>query len=113
MRAVDEDRSAWLIQTVIGTRFYIPVVYGLCTGLRRGEILAQRWQDIDFETQSLLVSQSLEQTRKGGLKFKIPKNRKRRSITMPPLLIEALRAHREEQDKNRQLFGRDLKQILI
>jgi integrase len=109
MRAVDEDRSAWLIQTVKGTRFYIPVVYGLCTGLRRGEILAQRWQDIDFETQSLLVSQSLERTRKGGLKFKIPKNRKRRRITMPPLLIEALRAHREEQDKNRQLFGRDLK----
>ena len=109
MRAVDEDRSAWLIQTVKGTRFYIPVVYGLCTGLRRGEILAQRWQDIDFETQSLLVSQSLEQTRKGGLKFKIPKNRKRRRITMPPLLIEALRAHREEQDKNRQLFGRDYK----
>jgi integrase len=109
MQAVDEDRGAWLIQTVIGTRFYVPVVYGLCTGLRRGEILAQRWQDIDFETQSLLVSQALEQTRKGGLKFKIPKNRKRRRITMPPLLIEALVAHREEQDKNRQLFGSDYK----
>jgi integrase len=49
MQAVDEERGAWLIQTVIGTRFYVPVIYGLCTGLRRGEILAQRWQDIDFE----------------------------------------------------------------
>jgi integrase len=109
MQAVDEERGAWLIQTVIGTRFYVPVIYGLCTGLRRGEILAQRWQDIDFETQTLLVSQSLEQTRKGGLKFKIPKNRKRRRIAMPPLLIEALVAHREQQDKNRQLFGSDYK----
>ena len=65
--------------------------------LQQGEILAQRWQDIDFETESLLVSPSLEQTRKGGLKFKIPKNGKRRCITMPPLLIEAL----EHIERNR------------
>jgi integrase len=79
------------------------------TGLRRCEILAQRWQDIDFETENLLVSQSLEQTREGGLKFKIPKGKKRRRITMPPLLIEALKIHRQEQDGNRQLFGCEYK----
>ena len=70
IKVVDEDEGAWLIDAVTGTRFYIPVVYDLCTGLRRGEILAQRWQDIDFEGETLVVAQSLEQTRKGGLKFK-------------------------------------------
>jgi integrase len=109
MKVVDEDQSGWLIEAVTGTRFYIPVVYDLCTGLRRGEILAQRWQDIDFQGETLIVAQSLEQTRKGGLKFKIPKNKKRRRMAMPPLLIEALKQHREEQDKNRKMFGPDYK----
>jgi integrase len=107
MNALDEDRSAWLIQAALGTAFYIPIVYGLCTALRRGEILAQRWRDIDWTSGRLAVAQSLEQTRAGGLKFKIPKGKKRRVVTMPPFLIEALHAHRIEQEKNRALFGRD------
>ncbi|MGH9353556.1 MAG: site-specific integrase [Terriglobia bacterium] len=107
MAALDEDRSAWLIQAAVGTLFYMPIVYGLCTALRRGEILAQRWRDIDFGCSQLSVAQALEQTRDGGLKFKIPKPKRRRTITMPPFLMEALTAHREEQAKNRALFGRD------
>jgi integrase len=107
MKAVDEDGSAWLITAATGSPFYMPVVYALCTGLRRGEILAQRWQDLDFEMGRLFVAQSLEQTREGGLKFKIPKGKKRRRITMLPLLIESLKAHRELQAKNRKMFGSD------
>jgi integrase len=53
------------------------------------------------------VAQSLEQTRSGGLKFKIPKGKKRRTVTMPPFLKETLEAHKEEQTKNRAAFGRD------
>jgi integrase len=109
MNALDEDRSAWLIQAALGTPFYMPIVYGLCTALRRGEILAQRWRDIDFVSGQLSVAQSLEQTRRGGLKFKIPKGKKRRLVTMPPFLIEALEAHKKEQATNRALFGQDYK----
>lgn len=112
MNALDEDRSAWLIQAALGTPFYEPIVYGLCTALRRGEILAQRWRDLDFVSCQLTVAQSLEQTRTGGLKFKIPKGKKRRTVTMPPFLKEALQIHREEQAKNRALFGRDYKSDL-
>ena len=54
---------------------------------------AKRWQDVDFATNRLFVAQSLEQTKKGGLKFKIPKGKKRRALTMSSLLAEALKAH--------------------
>jgi integrase len=107
MKAVDEDGSAWLITAATGTQFHMPVVYAVCTGLRRGEILAQRWQDLDFEMGRLVVAQSLEQTKRGGLKFKIPKGKKRRRITMLPFLVDSLKAHRELQTKNRALFGPD------
>ncbi len=107
MTAVDEEQSAWLISAASGTQFYMPIIYALCTGLRRGEILAQRWQDIDFEMSRLIVAQSLEQTRSGGLKFKIPKSKKRRTMTMLPILTDALHAHRMHQNKNREVFGGD------
>jgi Phage integrase, N-terminal SAM-like domain len=44
----------------------------LATGLRRGELLALRWSDVDLDGAKLKVEQSLEQT-KTGLKFKSPK----------------------------------------
>lgn len=109
MHALDEDRSAWLIQAALGAPFYQPIVYGLCTALRRGEILAQRWCDVDFVSGQLTVAQSLEQTRAGGLKFKIPKGKKRRRVTMPPFLKESLEVHKNEQAKNRALFGKEYK----
>jgi integrase len=112
MRAVDEEQGAWLLQAASGTQFYLPILYALCTGLRRGEILAQRWSDIDFHRSHILVSRSLEETRSGGLKFKIPKNKKRRPMKVPDLLLEALKAHRVEQDKSRKLFGPDYKKDL-
>jgi integrase len=107
MSAVDEDGSAWLIQAALGMDLYIPIMYALSTGLRRGEILGQRWQDVDFASNRLFVAQSLEQTKRGGLKFKIPKGKKRRALTMSPLLAEALKAHGEEQARRRKLFGAD------
>lgn len=103
MAALDEDGSAWLIQAA----FYMPILYALCTALRRGEILAQRWRDVDLAAGQLTVAQSLEQTRTGGLKFKAPKGKKRRLFRMPPFLKEALDRHKNEQAGYRALFGRD------
>ena len=46
----------------------------LATGMRRGELLALRWQDVDLAKASLKVERSLEQT-KAGLRFKSPKSK--------------------------------------
>jgi integrase len=106
MSAVDEDGSAWLIHAASGTDLYIPILYALSTGLRRGEVLAQRWQDVDFERGRVFVAQSLEET-KAGLRFKIPKGKKRRALTISSLFSEALRTHRAEQFERRKQFGSD------
>ena len=52
----------------------------LASGLRRGELLALRWQDLNLDNARVTVARSLEQT-KAGLRFKEPKTRRgRRTI---------------------------------
>ncbi len=76
---------------------YLPVLVGVTTGMRRGEILGLRWSDIDLKAARLTVNQSLE--RLGGKTvFKPPKTAgSRRTITLPALTVDALSAHRTAQ----------------
>ena len=58
--------------------------------MRRGEVLALRWKNIDFDRGVLRVVQSLEQTKK-GLRFKDTKTSKVRAIVLPAYAVEELR----------------------
>ncbi|EAF4531638.1 site-specific integrase [Listeria monocytogenes serotype 1/2a] len=46
------------------------------TGLRKGELLALRWKDIDFEKNTLSVKQTLATCDKWEIKFQVPKTEK-------------------------------------
>ncbi|SKA80739.1 Site-specific recombinase XerD [Agreia bicolorata] len=69
------------------------------TGLRRGELLGLRWQDLDFDRRLLHVRQTLQRLGKDeGLVLGPPKSmRSRRSIPLPAVAVEALTVHRQEQ----------------
>ena len=102
---LDQDETAILLGAAQGRTLYIPILIAISTGLRRGEVLALRWKDIDLERGSLSVARSLEQT-KSGLHFKQPKTKKsRRSVTLPPITVEALRLHKAEQAMLRLRLG--------
>ena len=104
MQVLDEHQTKRLLAVVRGTRLYIPVLLAVTTGLRRGEILALRWQDVDLDRGTLAVRRSLEQTR-GGNRFKEPKTKRAgRVVSLPALTIEALRKHRVAQAKERLLI---------
>jgi integrase len=107
IEAVPKEQVAAILEAARGSDLFLPILIALCTGMRRGEILALRWSDVDLGALRLVVHQSLEET-KAGVRFKQPKTPKaRRTIALPPLLIEAIRAHRQQQERNRKLFGRD------
>ena len=53
---IDEIQAAWLLTVAEGTRLYIPIVLAVCAGLRRGEILALRWGDLDPARAALRVA---------------------------------------------------------
>jgi integrase len=84
---------------------YPVAVIGLATGMRRGEIAALRWADIDFDAGRVRVERSLEQTN-AGLSFKPPKTKAgRRTISIPASIVAELRDHWRRQQEQRLAFG--------
>lgn len=68
----------------------------LSTGLRRGEILALRWDDLDFTTGVLNVGRQIQRI-KGTLTITHPKTRSsNRSIVLPAAVLEILEQYRQE-----------------
>jgi integrase len=78
----------------------------LMLGLRPGEAAALHWSDVDLDGQELQVRRNLRKL-EGAFEIteelKTPKSR--RSLRMPPPLVEALRGHREVQDSEREAAG--------
>jgi len=73
----------------------------------RGEILAVRWQDLDWDRALLRIRRAIEET-KAGIVFKEPKSKKsRRNIAVPQIAIEALRKHQTRQDAFKADLGSD------
>lgn len=75
------------------------------TGLRRGEALGLRWQDLDLEAQTLKVNQSLVVV-DGHSMITTPKtDAGRRTVALDPRTVAVLRAHRKAQTAERLAAG--------
>jgi integrase len=95
-----------VLDTLRGKSLHPIVATALGTGLRRGELLGLRWQDVDLDAGHLRVERTLEQTKRGGLLFKAPKTKYgRRLVTLPPLTVTLLREHRRAQLEQRIALG--------
>ena len=98
------EQSAQFLEGIKDTRTYWPVLVALATGMRRGEVLALRWKNIDLGRGTLRVMQSLEQT-KNGLRFKDTKTSKARAIVLPAYAVEELRRLKRQQAEELLALG--------
>jgi integrase len=82
------DKIAVVLDALKGHRLHPIVSLALATGMRRGELLALRWSDVDFTNSLVKVERSVEETMV-GLRFKNPKTRNgRRTITLPASAVD-------------------------
>lgn len=72
------------------------------TGLRKGELLALRWKDIDFEKSTLSVKQTLATCDKWEIKFQVPKTEK--SLRTISIDSETLQVIKRWQLKQKEYF---------
>ncbi|HZL59172.1 MAG TPA: site-specific integrase [Stellaceae bacterium] len=106
MHIIDQKQTAQLLKAAEPKRIYMPVLLAVTTGMRRGELLALRWKNVDLDSSSLAVTQTLEKVGK-QLTFKAPKTeRSRRTISLPQYTVEALRKHRAKLAEERLAAGK-------
>jgi integrase len=86
-----------MLRAAEGTNLHLVLLFALGTGMRRGEMLGLSWSDVDLEAGTATVNQTLQEAG-GQLVTAPPKTAKsRRAVTLPGVLIDALRVHRAEQ----------------
>jgi integrase len=102
---LSEDQVPVVLRALRGRPIYQLAVLALTTGVRRGELLALRWRDVDLDAARLKIEQSLEET-KMGLRFKPPKTKHgRRTISLPAVVVTELRILRKTHIEERLKFG--------
>jgi len=103
LTAADVER---LLKVTEGDRLHALYVMAVHTGMRRGELFALRWSDIDFNEGVAWVRQTLLASGTNP-KFGRPKNAKPRSVPLSDDVLATLRAHRVNQEIERAHFGPD------
>ncbi len=99
------EETITVLRAVKDSGIHLPVLLAVSTGMRAGEILGLRWQDINFKAGVALISQSMENSRGAGTRFKLPKNNKKHPVEIPDLVLAYLLQVRREQARNRELMG--------
>lgn len=114
--ALSEARtvSAWtlddgrrLLAAAKDTRLYALYVVLSMVGLRRGEVLALRWEDVDLDGATLRIERQVQRIR--GLPELVegaPKSKSsRRKVSLPSYCVTVLRDHHERQARERAKAG--------
>jgi integrase len=81
-----------LIDAAAETAYAIPVLLAGTTGMRRGEVVGLRWEDVDLDAATITIVSGKTNTA-------------RRTVDVPGSTVTALRAHRKEQAERRLLGG--------
>ncbi|MYS05200.1 tyrosine-type recombinase/integrase [Streptomyces sp. SID6041] len=110
-RAAARDLSPWSLDETLDflavarrDPLYAAFVLAIAMGLRRGEIVGLRWNDIDLENRVLLVRQQV-QRRRGVLYNDETKGRRSRAIPLPAMCLAPLRWHRMRQKATYEAAG--------
>jgi integrase len=87
-----------LLMAAKGDRLEALYIVAVSCGLRQGELLGLRWEEVDLEGHRLTVRRQVQRSRDGcGLIFVPTKGKKSRTIRLASATVEALKSHRERQ----------------
>jgi integrase len=95
MRTLTPEQTRQFLQFAAEYRLKALFVLATATGMRQGELLGLKWEDIDFAGGKLTVRRSLAEVGKEFL-LKEPKSKQsRRTIRVPRYALDALLEHRK------------------
>lgn len=92
-RALSPEEARRLLAAASTGRYYAPILFALLTGVRRGEVAALSWDDVDLERASVTVRRSYTDLT-GEMLLKTTKSGRARTFSLSPRAIELLRQQR-------------------
>lgn len=99
------EQTRRLLDAASGDRLEALYTVAVALGLRQGEALGLRWQDVDLDRGQLSINVQLQRL-DGRPQLTIPKTaRSRRTLVLPTVVAEALRAHKVRQLEERLAMG--------
>ena len=101
---LDAEQAKRFLEAACGNRLESLYVLAVTAGLRIGELLGLRWEDVNLDTKTLRVRRTRSQA-KSGPTFTVPKNGKGRSIKLTRQAVEALKSHKAVQNAERLKLG--------
>lgn len=100
-----EEQARLLLETVRGDRLEALYVLALHTGMRQGELLALKWDDVDLERGVLRVRRTLTHANKAFVLGEPKTKNSRRTIRLTSGAVSALRAHLSRQLREIEEMG--------
>ena len=88
----------------ISAQFKLLFYFLMFTGCRRGELIALKWQDIDFQESSVNINKSCCRV-DGEVITKVTKNKSVRSLALPAVVTDLLKQWKTDQLKLRMSLG--------
>ena len=107
------DQQNDFLEIIKGHEFEILFLLALGTGLRRGELLALRWSDIDFENKTINVDSNIQQayifedeeTKRLEKIEQEPKTiNSFRTVPIPSKVLDKLQEHKQKQEQYKLAF---------
>ncbi len=105
VRTISAQQVLQLLDAARGDRFEALYVLAVSTGMRQGELLALRWQDVDLDAPSVMVRGSLRRRGTTGLHRQETKTGHERRLDIAPTVADSLRGHRTHQLEERLHAG--------
>ncbi len=110
MQTWDEDDIGSFLEAARPTPYFALFHTAFFTGMRRSELLALRWCDLDLLLCQAYVTRSLHVLKGGRVVVRQPKTAKgKRMIALSPLAVSVLREHQEKQRLDRAMLRISLK----
>lgn len=104
-----EEEWKRLLDLAKSDNMYPPIVLAACMGLRRSEALGVRWSRINWNESTILLDTKIVEYKEDGVTKIIPveemKNKSsRRTLYLPPMVIEMLKEEKAKQDLYQNIF---------
>ena len=106
VRPLDREQAAQLLNAAkeVGGDVYIATYIALSTGMRIGEVMGLKWEDIFHDQKIITVRRSRVNTNH-GIRIEETKTGVGRKIPVHDALLEALRFHEKRQEWQKEQLG--------